>query len=77
MDKILRNTLIVGVIIVSLSVVYYFVFLPIDKKNIIKKCDTETENLVGWNSSRGGFIKNESVDKFKDEFERCLRKNGF
>jgi hypothetical protein len=70
-DSLLKISSFIGIIIIAFSLAYYFVIRPMQKQDTMKKCNEETEALVGWNSSNK--LK---MDKFKDEYDRCLRKNG-
>ena len=71
MDKSLRNALIIGIIMIALSVGYYMIYRPIQKQNVMKKCNEDVEKMVGWDSRNK--VK---IEKFKEEYDRCLRQKG-
>lgn len=71
MNKLLKTTAIVGILLMGISVAYYFIYRPTQKQKIMKRCNEEIENLVGWDSRNK--LK---MDKFKEEYERCLRQKG-
>jgi uncharacterized membrane protein YvbJ len=73
LEKTLKNSIIASALIISLSIAYYLILKPIQKQSAIKKCNKNIEKLVGWNSS-GGY--SDKTEKFKKEFDRCLREKG-
>ncbi|NCU42404.1 MAG: hypothetical protein EOM19_06855 [Candidatus Moranbacteria bacterium] len=59
-EKGAKIAIIIGIIVVSLSIGYYFVLMPYQQKTITKKCHQQA---------------NESYD-YEKNFERCLNGHG-
>ena len=71
LGKAVKISIIAGILIVALSITYSLVYRPIQKQSQMKKCSNDTEKLIQWNSNSVRVM-----DKFKAEYDRCLREKG-
>lgn len=69
LDKAVKISIILGVFIVALSVAYYFIYRPIQKQNISKKCYAESQNLFENQYTKKNIFN-------ENKFKECLTKNG-
>ena len=67
MDKSLRNIIIAGIIIIALSFAYYLVYRPMKKQESMKQC---AEQTGGWGD------KQKDQEKWKIEYDKCLKEKG-
>lgn len=80
LDKAIKISVIAGALIVALSIAYYFIYEPIQKKTETKKCNKYAESLFndegkglkGWDNIQ----RYDYYDEFKLEYDRCLREKG-
>lgn len=66
MEKVLKIFSALGVLIITLSIGYYFVYRPLQKEMYIKQCDEQTE----WSTNL------RLKEKWQLEYDKCLREKG-
>jgi len=71
MDKTLKNTIVTGIVIVTLSFVFYSIFLPLKKEYMLKQCFKKS-----FVQDRDPFVKNEKNVLYEDLYNKCLGENG-
>jgi hypothetical protein len=81
MDKALRNTIIAGILLVGVSVAFYFVYyLPNKERKIEEKrsyCNQwALDQAKNVNLKRGGSNDRYLKNDYNSYFERCLREQG-
>jgi len=59
-EKMVKISIIFGLVLVSLSLAYFFVYRPLHIEETIKRCNQQAGNRYNY----------------KIEFEKCLRENG-
>lgn len=75
-DKLLKLSLAIGVIVISFSLAFYFVyFLPSKdrtKENVRKECANWALNKAHYNKTESSYDQ----ELYDDYFARCLREKG-
>lgn len=78
LDKAVKISIVAGVLIVALSIAFYFVyFLPnkdMHRENVRKECASWAIDKAIVKAGRDD--KKYAVDDYNNYFERCLREKG-